>query len=142
MAAPYRVRALLLCDFVRREITGKDIIVGVYHTKILVKEFPHELRLSLWANIEPLKPGEHLIILRFVYGKQKRPLVEIEAGIQVDMVAGGASPFSFGPIPVPVPEPGDLKIQHKLPSGRWETLITHAVELRPTVGPTVSELLA
>jgi hypothetical protein len=42
----------IVCDDIRREDNGKEIIIGVYSGSIVVPQFPATLLLSLWVGLE------------------------------------------------------------------------------------------
>jgi hypothetical protein len=62
------VKYAIVCDDIRTEDNGKDIIIGVYNDKILVRSFPAALALSLWLHILPTKVGEHPLHSRLLGG--------------------------------------------------------------------------
>jgi hypothetical protein len=40
MQPKYKIRSVLICDDVRQEITGKEILIGLYNDSILFNAFP------------------------------------------------------------------------------------------------------
>lgn len=46
------VRTILLCEDVRQEINGKFMIAGIYSNDIKVKEFPANLALMMYAQVD------------------------------------------------------------------------------------------
>jgi hypothetical protein len=52
------VTAALVCDDVRKEINGKDILIGVYSGGILVPQFPGEVTMALYLQYEPTVTGK------------------------------------------------------------------------------------
>jgi hypothetical protein len=61
-AATPRIGALIICDDIRddirKEISNKDILIGVYGSEIVVPEFPATIPLAFWMEITPTKLGE------------------------------------------------------------------------------------
>ncbi len=43
MATGYKLNYILVCDLVRKEISGKDIVIGIYNDFIPVASFPASL---------------------------------------------------------------------------------------------------
>src|SRR5665811_172176 len=41
---PYKLKYVILCDDARREVAGKEILIGVYNDIIIVHAFPARLR--------------------------------------------------------------------------------------------------
>ena len=54
----FEIGYVLLCDDVRKEITGKDILIGVYTSGINVSQLPAVVNLATWLEIIPKKKGE------------------------------------------------------------------------------------
>jgi hypothetical protein len=70
------VHSVIICDDVRREQNGKDILIGVYSGDILVQNFPFILPLSMWMEYAPPKSGPNDIFIRIHYGQQPPSLVK------------------------------------------------------------------
>lgn len=43
---------VLLCDDVRKEMSGKEILIGVYSGDVVVQSYPTTLFASVWAEFE------------------------------------------------------------------------------------------
>lgn len=54
----FSVSAVVVCDDVRKEVNGKDILVGVYGGGILIPTLPIQIPISIWAEIIPFKTGQ------------------------------------------------------------------------------------
>jgi hypothetical protein len=50
--ALYKVQSAVLADQIRREANGKAIIIGVYTGDIVVEQFPVNLSLAIWLEVE------------------------------------------------------------------------------------------
>ena len=48
---------MVVCDDARKEVTGKDILVGVYGGGIHTPQLPVSINLSFWLEITVRKPG-------------------------------------------------------------------------------------
>jgi hypothetical protein len=46
--------AVVVCDDVRHESNGKDIIIGVYGSDAIVPSYPALLRPSFWVQFQDL----------------------------------------------------------------------------------------
>jgi hypothetical protein len=55
--AELRFDTTILCDDIRREDTGKLILIGVYQTNIVASHFPVELSLFVHAEGEVIEAG-------------------------------------------------------------------------------------
>lgn len=54
----------LFCDDIRREISGKQILIGLYSGDLIVETFPAEISFATWAKIFGLSKGEHTFTAR------------------------------------------------------------------------------
>jgi hypothetical protein len=55
----FKVIAVLVCDDVRREINGKEILIGVYSGgSILLQYFPTMINPVFWCQFIPMRPGK------------------------------------------------------------------------------------
>ena len=66
MAHPFDVETIVVCDFVRHESNGKDILIGVYGSGIRVEALPTSIPLSIWIEAKPHKPGTFPVKLRIL----------------------------------------------------------------------------
>jgi hypothetical protein len=48
---------VIFCDDIRREISGKEILIGVYSSDILIPSVPTVLGISLWIQIRARGKG-------------------------------------------------------------------------------------
>ena len=65
-ASPHlKVEAVVVCDDIRREFNGKEILIGVYGG-IIVPRFPANLNLAFWIQFRTTETGEIPIFLRLV----------------------------------------------------------------------------
>jgi len=47
-----RFSAIVVCDEIRTENTGKDILIGVFSGDILVPSFPTVIGVAFWCEVE------------------------------------------------------------------------------------------
>jgi hypothetical protein len=73
--------AVIVCDDIRKEVTGKEILIGVYTGEILVSSFPSWFPAALWIEIETLEIGRYDVTLRF--SLTDKPPILMKAGIEV-----------------------------------------------------------
>ena len=59
--AKFAVVATVVCDDVRKEVTGKDLLIGVYGSSIVVPSFPVPITMAVWIELIPEHAG-HLEI--------------------------------------------------------------------------------
>jgi hypothetical protein len=44
MSSKFKIRSVLICDDIRQEVSGKEILIGVYNDSMLFNTFPARLR--------------------------------------------------------------------------------------------------
>lgn len=57
----FTVNSVVICDDVRKEVNGKDILIGVYGGSIIVQSLPVNLPIAVWVELTPAQVG-HLEI--------------------------------------------------------------------------------
>lgn len=126
----------LICDDVRREITNKDILIGVYAAEINTPALPAQINLSFWLLITPKKLGPLSLELKIDLPGAPQP-----AQIKIDtMVIEPIRPFSlFTPqASYRLLKEGDLKVSvRQFGKEQWR-LIARAkvVYVAPSFGLT------
>ena len=118
------VRSLILCDDIRREITGKDIIIGAYAGSIIVTEFPFTLNIAIWLEYEPEKIGGADIHLQLSYSG-KAPS-KIKVSINASELTAVGIPLTR--LAVNGDAEGELKIELSSDGSSWKLLKTYSVK--------------
>lgn len=103
----FKVLNSLVCDEVRREMTGKDIIIGAYGSGITVPNFPILVALAMWCQILPLKAGQLILEIMWKVADQKPIMGRLSATINVP-----EDPFAmFAPsVPLEIHAEGNIEI--------------------------------
>jgi len=73
--------AVVICDDVRREMNGKDLLIGVYAGDIVTPIIPFQLVLSFWLEWHPPSLGRRDLYFRVTFADQTLGKVKIEATI-------------------------------------------------------------
>jgi hypothetical protein len=116
----------LICDDARREINGKEIIIGVYGGDIVVPKFPAGLRLTVWIEYSVVGEGEIDLKPRVVTGHGSELFsAELTAQIFGDSPTGT---LAVGPVPILMTDPGTLSIELQQQGAEWQTIKTKAVK--------------
>jgi hypothetical protein len=124
----------LLCDDVRREITGKDIIIGVYGDEMTVQSLPITLVLSLFIRARfPEKNTNYEIEFR-VLGSAGQPLVPA-AKATVNSQQGPTSTISMVGIPLQIQSEGKVQFQWRPKGIDWTTLAQIEIKQGNVVPP-------
>lgn len=61
----FKIGYVLLCDDVRKEVSGKDILIGVYTKVINLHQLPAMVNLSAWIEVIPTKKGNLALEVKF-----------------------------------------------------------------------------
>lgn len=119
-----KIEIVLVCDDVRRELSGKDILIGVYSGSIAFPILPAKMNVAFWITLRAPAPGTFTLSLR-VNLPQKKPSIDMT--MQLDISPPPDKPFSDQPIvvstpplPLQITEPGNLELH-----ARWATGFTH-----------------
>lgn len=128
--ADFQCLSVLVCDDVRKEITNKEILVGVYSGNIQVPAMPASILLSFWFEMVSKKTGPYELTLRIQF---PNPNSKFEFRISGD-VPEARTPFSiFTPQgSFIIDREGELKIYGKLPGlDKFELLKSKTVKYVP-----------
>jgi len=126
---PLEITNCIVCDDVRREITGKDIIIGVYSGDIIVGTLPFVLNLALWIECRIISKNPFGLRIRVTFGEEKTA----EVGIEFEANNPGQASIVTPPLPVKGKAAGELKVETSINNGEWKLLKTKAVREGTTV---------
>jgi hypothetical protein len=113
----------LLCDDIRREQSGKLILIGVYSSQILLTQFPGNMSLSIFGEISPKRLGE--INIEFQFCLDDEPT----SGIEMNLTIGALDTdlFATPPIPLTLNAPGVLSLRCREERGEWVETIRKTI---------------
>jgi len=121
--------AAIICDNVRHEVTGKQILIGVYTGTILVPSFPAALTLALWLEQEPRRTGTVPFSVRLA---TDRGTVLFSAEMEFEILAAEEpATLVFGGIRVPLTDPCALHVEVREGDAAWRTVKRKRVARRP-----------
>ena len=114
---PIKIETVLICDDVRREVSGKEIIIGVYGGSITVPRYPGTMVATIWLEFDAVEHGDHKLELK-IETPSGNPPIEISIDYSVD----NSGPMSlFVPrLPLHFERDGDIVISIKLDEQNWE----------------------
>ncbi len=126
----FTIENCLVCDDVRREISSKDILIGVYSSTINIPSLPANVNLCFWMLVLPKKLGNLVIDLKIeIPGNPNPALVKVETEV-VAPIRG----FSiFTPqATYPIFQVGDMKLfTRPFGTDRWRMNYKIAVDYAP-----------
>lgn len=123
-----KVLSAVVCDDVREESNGKQILIGVYSGAITVHMIPSlPLTLRCWVNLRIQGPCKLKLYFRATDHDDKEIFnAELETGTE-DPVGLGSIPL--GPIIYTLREPdGSLKVDYREEEGDWINVITKSTK--------------
>lgn len=118
----------LMCDDVRREITGKDILIGVYSSNIIILNFPSALNIALWMQFHADEAGSTLVEIRVV-DQENRQILHMGANFEIQNAGSGS--FFTPPTAVLIEAPGSISLQARQADGEWTNLASLPVLAPP-----------
>lgn len=133
----FTVSNVVVCDDARKEITNKDILIGVYASGLNLATLPTQIALCFWMEIIPKKVGKLSIEFRVdLPGKQAPVQIRIEAEVnKADESFGVFTPQ----LPYLITQDGELKLFAR-PFGheKWKAIRRIKVNYQPPSFPAPS----
>lgn len=128
-----KIEVALLCDEVRREITGKDIIIGVYGDEVLVAAFPAQVFVTLYirARFTQFK-NEYPLEFRAL-GDRGIPLVAPAKTVLATQPSARLASLVISGIPIFIHSPGPIEFQWRPIDGEWEKILS--IDVKQGAGP-------
>jgi hypothetical protein len=127
---------VLICDDVRKEDNGKELLIGVYSGGIVVPSLPTFLPVVLWSQVKIKQTGEYKFVCRCV-DDTGRELGRLGPGQLKVQRNGGPdnsdelSSIAFGQLPIGIMSPGRLHIEVQLDNEiEWERIKSVSVQVR------------
>jgi hypothetical protein len=121
------VKQFIVCDDVRREASGKEILIGVYGSGITVATFPAQLGLAFWMQFytpETIIPATKLDFQLKGDDDAQFALVKVELAV----TRAGLGSISLPTLPLSLQIPTHLILQMKEEGGEWKTVGEFFVE--------------
>lgn len=116
-----KIEAAVLCDQVRTENNGKQILIGVYGQNIVFAFLPATLALFLWTRVMPEKAGQIKSELRVVGPHE---LIMAKANLITNIPKAGLASMSvIGPLQLTFQSEGIVKFQIREEGCDWETAL-------------------
>jgi hypothetical protein len=101
------ISSVIVCDDIRREISGKDILIGVYSGEIVLSSIPFSLNLAIWLEYTPSIVGHNEFYIRFMFNNE--PIGSINGGIDVAVITSIGLPITG--FNIRGDKPGELQIE-------------------------------
>ncbi|MGB3583235.1 MAG: hypothetical protein WBA40_19295 [Roseiarcus sp.] len=112
------VSAVIICDDIRQEMNGKQILIGVYGNAIIVPSMPFSIPLSVWMEYNPTKTGPDAVYVKLSYTTGFS--VSVKADLQVNEI--GPMGLGIPPIMVSGASDGTLTIELSGDGREWREI--------------------
>jgi hypothetical protein len=123
------IRSAVICEQIRKEVNGKDILIGVYSADLIVASFPAIVPLSFWLMLFADRPGPLALEFR-ILGVDGAAIAGFDAS--GDITAKGFGTLSAPILPVPLSGPGSLKFEWRRKAADvWQGFSELEVKLNP-----------
>jgi hypothetical protein len=106
---------VIICDDVRHENNGKQILIGVYGSNIVVQSIPFMLNLSIWLEYNAPKRGEDHVHIRFLF--ESKPVSGVE--IRINVLDPGLMTIATPQLPVHGASEGWLSVELSSDGKKW-----------------------
>src|SRR2546426_965311 len=116
---PYlKIKNAVVCDDIRREDNGKELLIGVYSGGIVVPQFPAPLVLAYWVQFDAPKPADNVDVEFRLLGGPETQFFSGRTGIKP--LRAGPGSMALGQAPVFLQIPSTLTLQLKQADSDWE----------------------
>lgn len=125
----------IFCDDIRREVTGKEILIGVYTGNLLVPHFPAPIVLATWIPYERIADAVGKIPIEFrmlnvVDDNENRSVGYGSLELMISDTSDTGS-ISLPALAIMLNRPGKLIFQLKQYDEPWQTIASLKLDIRP-----------
>jgi len=129
MTPRLHIDSVVICDDVRKEFNGKDMLIGVQGTPLIFPAFPANIKLGFWVQFSALKLGSFTLEARLKTSREA-VLAHAQFNINVDFLRQSALWMLCDGIQVQTAE--SMVLELKESDRQWETIkvipiLLHAV---------------
>ena len=117
--APIEFDAVIICEDVRQESNGKEILIGVYSGGVVAQNFPAHIALTVYLQFISRDKGKVQLDIRIMLNDQS---ILIDAQAELEILDGTSGAFWLPPIPLVIPHAGELRVQARQQGKDFETI--------------------
>lgn len=129
----HRIVNALICDIVRTENTGKQILVGVYSSDIMFTVLPAQFPCNFYFELIPSSPNININFeMRIEIPGEEKPL-EVTGSLPVKDETSALIVLNAPQIMIP--KTGRLNVSLRFDEGPWVLAITKKVMIRQSPLP-------
>lgn len=131
-----KVISVVMCDDLRKEITGKDILIGVYGGSINVASYPTHIQVAIWMELEVPEIGQFPGHIKIETPSGNPP---IDVRFNMEVKEGNTGIVALAGLPVALERDGDIIISAKFGSGEMtevrRKLVQRVAQIYPAAHP-------
>jgi hypothetical protein len=123
----------VFCDDIRREVNGKEILIGIYPADLLLPRFPAPVVLAIWVPFERVGNAQGKIPIEFRMldaTDNNRPIGYGSIEITLSGTTDTGS-LSLPALAAMLNHPGKLIFQMKQYDEPWQVVASLKVDIRP-----------
>lgn len=116
-----KVELALLCDGVRKEITGQETIVGLYADRFTSEQFPINFMPCLYVRLRFPRGGTYITQFKVHQNKdtQLLPIISVPILAEDEILS---QTVVLGPIQIIIQSPGIVNFSIKVSEDDWQTI--------------------
>ena len=122
----------ILCDDVRRERNGKELLIGVYSGQVLLPEMPQVFFPVFWVPFETLDATAHKVQFRLI-GIDGHVAYEWQPLVVTLVPDNHNDSITVGGMSILVDTPGTLRLEVKTDDLHWKVLKSVFVKVNPSL---------
>lgn len=120
---------VVACEDIRREYSGRAILIGVYATILWIPSLPRDVQISWWLLSKPEIFGEIEVEVRVV-GPNDSILHQETLHLEIEEISKGGI-IRINRMPLQLQAEGQIALQWDAGEKDWETLKELEVKIRP-----------
>ena len=125
-----QIGAVIICEDVRTELNGKQILIGVFSSDIIANN-KGALNIAVWAEYTPRATGSDSVHFRYLVNNKQVAGVRLNISVQeANKIVGIATPT----LPVQINDVGFLVIEMSSDGKTWLEVKKKEIKIAPILG--------
>lgn len=134
-----QIGAVIICEDVRTEINGKQILIGVFTSDIIINNKGAVLRLTVWAEYTPCAIGSDSVHIRYLLNNKQVSGVKLNISVrEANKIIGITTP----PMSIQINDAGNLAIEMSSDGTTWFEVKRKEIRIAPVLGAVPVSLMS
>lgn len=129
-----RVVTAVVCDDIRREDNGKEILIGVYTTDLRLQGYPAQIPVSVWILLEGTLAKEHKFTVQIAVPGNPNAVFG-QGTLESPGHVNGRSSIAIRGALLTIVGPGELTVKVALGNDKPKVVATLPILLGPPTRP-------